>query len=79
MSRQGVKQLGRHKKSSPQDIASVNSEMMDSIARLTEMDWIETEAGEAYSKVLWTGPESGRWAVLLKWIKGYVAPPHKHL
>ena len=23
--------------------------------------------------------ESGRWAVLLKWKKGYVAPPHKHL
>ena len=65
--------------SSPQNIASVNSEIMDSIARSTEMDWIETEAGEAYSKVLWTGPESGRWAVLLEWMKGYVAPPHKHL
>ena len=52
--------------SSPQDIVLVNSEMMGSIARSTEMDWIETEAGEAYSKVLWTGPESGRWAVLLK-------------
>ena len=65
--------------SSPQDIASVNSEMMDSIARSTEMDWIETEAGEAFSEVLWTGPESGRWAVLLKWMKVYVAPPHKHL
>ena len=65
--------------SSPQDIASVNSEMMDLIARSIEMDWIETEAGEAYSKVLWTGPESGRWAVFLKWRKGYVAPSHKHL
>ena len=29
--------------------------------------------------MLWVGPESGRWAVLLKWKKGYVAPPHKHL
>ena len=65
--------------SSPQDIVLVNSEMMDSIARSTEMDWIETKAGETYIKVLWIGPESGRWAVLLKWMKGYVAPPHKHL
>ncbi len=30
-------------------------------------------------KILWTGAESGRWAVLLKWDKGYVAGPHKHL
>ena len=43
------------------------------------MDWIETTPGKAYMKILWLGPESGRWAVLLKWRKGYVAPPHKHL
>ena len=65
--------------SSPQDIVLVNSEMMDSIACSKEMDWIETKAGETYIKVLWIGPESGRWAVLLKWMKGYVAPPRKHL
>ena len=23
--------------------------------------------------------ESGRWLVLFRWLKGYVAPPHKHL
>lgn len=63
----------------PQDIAPVNSELMDSLARTSEMDWIETEKGKAWIKVLWTGPETGRWAVLLKWTKGYVAPPHKHL
>jgi len=34
---------------------------------------------QAWMKVLWVGPESGRWAILLKWRKGYVAPPHKHL
>ena len=63
----------------PQDISPVNSELMDSLARSAEMDWLETKPGEAYIKVLWLGPETGRWAVLLKWKKGYVAPPHKHL
>jgi len=63
----------------PQDIAPVNSELMDSLARTSEMNWIQTVKGQAWMKVLWLGPETGRWAVLLKWTKGYVAPPHKHL
>ena len=63
----------------PQDISPVNSELMDSLARSSTMDWIETKPGQAWIKVLWLGPESGRWAVLLKWRKGYVAPAHKHL
>ncbi len=63
----------------PQDISPVNSELIDTLARSSEMDWIETTPGKAYMKILWLGPESGRWAVLLKWRKGYVAPPHKHL
>lgn len=63
----------------PQDIAPVNSELMDSLAKSSAMAWIETAPGQAYIKVLWVGPETGRWAVLLKWKKGYVAPPHKHL
>ena len=63
----------------PQDISPVNSELLDSLARTSEMDWIETRPGEDWMKILWLGPESGRWAVLLKWKKGYVAPPHKHL
>ena len=61
------------------DIAPVNSTLMDSLARSAEMDWIETSPDMAWVKILWLGPESGRWAVLLKWRKGYVAPPHKHL
>lgn len=63
----------------PQDISPVNSELMDSLARTSAMEWIETKPGQAWLKVLWVGPETGRWAVLLKWRKGYVAPPHKHL
>jgi anti-sigma factor ChrR (cupin superfamily) len=63
----------------PQDISPVNSELMDSLARSSQMDWLETKPGQAWIKVLWVGPETGRWAVLLKWKEGYVAPPHKHL
>ena len=63
----------------PQDIRPLNSELADSITRSSEIPWIETKPGQAWTKVLWVGPESGRWAVLLKWKKGYVAPPHKHL
>lgn len=63
----------------PQDISPVNSELMDTLVRTNEMDWIETKPGMAYMKMLWLSPESGRWAVLYKWRKGYVAPPHKHL
>ena len=63
----------------PQDIRPINSELADSITRSSEIPWIETKPGMAWTKVLWVGQESGRWAVLLKWNKGYVAPPHKHL
>jgi len=30
-------------------------------------------------KLLWVGRETGTWASLHHWKKGYVAPPHKHL
>ncbi len=65
----------------PQDISPVNSELMDSLAKTAEMDWIPMEADpeKGFMKVLWTGSESGGWACLFRWLKGYVAPPHKHL
>lgn len=63
----------------PQDISPVNAEVMDSLTRSASMDWIETTPGKAYMKILWLSPETGRWAVLLRWLKGYVARPHKHL
>ena len=63
----------------PQDISPVNSELMDTLVRTSAVDWIETKPGMAYMKVLWLGAETGRWAVLYRWRKGYVAPPHKHL
>ena len=61
----------------PQDISPVNSELMDTITRTSQMDWSETHPGMAYMKILRIAPESGRWAVLLRWKKGHVAKAHK--
>lgn len=61
-----------------QDINPVNSELMDTLVEASKMDWIQTDE-KAFMKILYTGAESGSWAVLLKWLKGYVAGPHKHL
>ena len=62
----------------PQDITPVNSELMDTLVEASKMDWIQTDE-KAFMKILYTGSESGSWAVLLKWLEGYVAGPHKHL
>jgi quercetin dioxygenase-like cupin family protein len=63
----------------PQDISPVNSELMDSIVRTSQMDWIPYQDETGFMKVLSYRPESGQWSVLFKWLKGHVAPPHKHL
>ncbi len=63
----------------PQDITPLNTELMDTLVEAGKMDWLETEPGKAYMKILWTGSESGTWACLFRWLKGYVAAPHKHL
>jgi quercetin dioxygenase-like cupin family protein len=65
----------------PQEITPFNSEVMDTLMKSSEMDWIpmEPDPKRGFMKILWTGLESGTWAVLFRWLKGYVAPPHKHL
>jgi anti-sigma factor ChrR (cupin superfamily) len=65
----------------PQDISPVNPELMDTLVKSKDMDWIpqEMDPDRAFMKVLWTCSESGRWLVHFKWLKGYVAPQHKHL
>jgi anti-sigma factor ChrR (cupin superfamily) len=64
----------------PQDISPINPGLLDTMVLGDERAWIPTDAeGKSFMKVLWTGAESGRWAVLLRWKKGYVAAPHKHL
>jgi len=61
-----------------QDLTPINDQLADIIVRADE-PWIETEPGKAWMKVLWVGPETGRWVALIKWAKGYVAGSHKHL
>lgn len=61
-----------------QDLTPINDQLADIIVRADE-PWIETEPGKAWMKVLWVGPETGRWVALIKWSKGYVAGAHKHL
>ena len=61
-----------------QDITPINDQLADIIVRADE-PWIETQPGMAWIKVLWTGPETGRWSALFRWKKGYVASPHKLL
>ena len=61
-----------------QDITPLNDQLADIIVRAEE-PWIETQPGMASMKVLWTGAETGRWAALFRWRKGYIAAPHKHL
>jgi quercetin dioxygenase-like cupin family protein len=63
----------------PQDITSFNQNLGDTLYKASTMDWLETTPGQAWMKILWTGSETGTWAVVLKWAKGYVAPAHKHL
>lgn len=61
-----------------QDVTPINDQLADIIVRATD-PWVEQEKDMAWIKVLWTGEESGRWAALFRWNKGYVAAPHKHL
>ena len=65
----------------PQNISPINPELMDTLVRAGESDWIPQpmDPHRAFIKILYTGAESGRWAVQFRWLKGFVAPQHKHL
>ena len=65
----------------PQNISPFNSELMDTLVKAKDLDWIPNadDPKRSLTKILYTGSESGSWVVLLPWLKGYVAPPHKHL
>src|SRR5947207_15103212 len=61
----------------PQDIRPVFQDIQDTLVR-SESPWIERSPKDKL-KVLWIGRETGTWASLHHWKKGYAAPPHKHL
>ena len=64
-----------------QEINPVNPELMDTLVEASKMEWMSYIEGEdrAFVKILYTGSESGSWAVLFRWLKGFSADPHKHL
>ena len=61
-----------------QDINPINGNLADTLVEASRTPWIEHGPTSA-TKVLYTGAETGSWAVLYRWKKGFVAPPHKHL
>ena len=61
----------------PQDIRPVFQDIQDTLIR-SESPWIETSTMSKI-RVLWIGRESGHWASVIHWKKGYAAPSHKHL
>jgi hypothetical protein len=65
----------------PQDVTPLNPELMDTLFRTDDHDWIpqENDPERAFMKVLYTGSESGTWVCKFRWLKGYAAPQHKHL
>jgi hypothetical protein len=49
-----------------QEIRPVNTELRDTLVEASKMDWMQYVEGEdrAFVKILYTGSESGSWAVL---------------
>jgi quercetin dioxygenase-like cupin family protein len=60
-----------------QDIRPLFQDIQDTLVR-SDAPWVERTPLSSV-KVLWIGRETGTWAALYHWKKGYVAPPHKHL
>jgi len=61
----------------PQDIRPVFQDIQDTLIR-SDAPWIQ-QTPQSSVKVLWIGRETGTWASLHHWKKGYAAAPHKHL
>src|SRR5882672_2420442 len=61
----------------PQDIRPVFQDIQDTLVR-SDAPWVQ-QTPLSSVKVLWAGRETGTWASLHHWKKGYAAPPHKHL
>ena len=61
----------------PQDIRPAFQDIQDTLVR-SDSPWVQ-QTPMSRVKVLWVGRETGTWASLHEWKKGYTAPPHKHL
>ncbi len=49
----------------PQDITPISA-FADTLVKASQGEWHETKPGEAWLKLLWTGGESGSWAVIFR-------------
>ena len=63
----------------PQEIRPHHQDIQDALFKAKDADWVENTPGMAWTRILWTGSESGTWAAIFKWKKGFIAGPHKHL
>ena len=63
----------------PQDITPFDENLADTIVAASDDDWLETEPGMAWVRLLWSQGETGRHAGIYRWKKGYAAPSHKHI
>lgn len=63
----------------PQEIEPLHQNIQDALFKASKADWVENMPGMAWSRILWTGSETGTWAAVFRWKKGFIAEPHKHL
>jgi len=63
----------------PQEIRPFHQDLQDTLFKASDAQWVENQPGMAWTRILWTGAETGTWAAIFRWKKGFVAPPHKHL
>ncbi len=63
----------------PQEIKPLHQDLQDALFKASNADWVENAPGMAWSRILWTGSETGTWAAVFRWKKGFIAEPHKHL
>ena len=63
----------------PQNILPHHQNLQDTVSSADSAEWIENTPGQAWMRILWTGAETGTWAAIFRWKKGFVAAPHKHL
>ena len=63
----------------PQEIRPLYQDLQDTLFKSSKAVWVENSPGQAWTRILWTGSETGTWAAVFRWKKGFVAPAHKHL
>ena len=53
----------------PEEMKRLTARIKRSLFRASDAQWFENSPGMAWTRVLWTGPESGQWAAVFRWKK----------